>query len=116
AGGGGGGDGRRFARVRQPQGGPVREKFQLERKLVHFALEPWVRAPRRAIRGGREPGVPSPAFSARGDEKRLPLLDEVAEHLARFAVLHDGPDGHRNREIRPVLPVAVVPLALAAAA
>ena len=104
------GDERRLARVRKPDEGHVREELQLERELELDALAARIRAPRRAVRRRREAGVSLSAFAARGHEQRLSLLDEVAEDLPRVADAHDRSDGHRDRKIRPVLPVAVVAL------
>ena len=94
----------------------VREELELEREVALVAFRAGIRAPRRPVRGGREPRVSPPAFAARGHEERLPLLDEVADDLPGLTVLHDRSDGHRDRKSRAVLPVAVVPLAVAAAA
>src|SRR5690606_26676129 len=112
--GGHGGEERRLPCVRLADEPDVCDELQLERDPARLALAADFPLARCTIRRRRERGIAAPAATAFRDDQLLPILDQLAEHVAGCDVAHDRTDRYAQNEIRTVLARPVLPLSVLA--
>ena len=93
---------RRFARVGQADQAGVGDDFQFEDEPAFLAVLAGLGFLGSAIGAGGEGLVAAPAVATFADDDFVAVFDEVAQDMAAFAIVDDGPRRHGDDDVLAV--------------